>query len=160
MNKSQLRNLYKRKRYNLDDIYRISAQKKIIARMIDFFGKRSQSIISSFIPLKDEIDLLEFNKYVVNSQHKLVTPLVQNNSMTFVDEDGQSHVPQFCIMPSICYDALGYRIGYGLGYYDRYLQNKFDIFKIIANFCQLQCDAPIPIDAWDIKADMIINEVN
>ena len=28
-----------------------------------------------------------------------------------------------CIVPALCYDDYGYRLGYGKGYYDRYLAN-------------------------------------
>lgn len=159
MDKSELRNLYRIKRRNLDNDYRASAQNIIINKLIDYFDKQPQSIISSFNSIKSEIDLNKFHNYVKNSHHKLVIPLMQGNTMHFVDEIGKVHIPQFCIMPCICYDSLGNRIGYGFGYYDRYLENKPNIFKIISNFSQLQCDGNIDSDPWDVRADMIITEL-
>lgn len=37
-----------------------------------------------------------------------------------MDLDGQA----LCLVPGLCFDGKGYRLGYGKGYYDRFWQNS------------------------------------
>lgn len=60
-------------------------------------------------------------------QHYLLTPetpLKQNNWGITEPEESLSPtdlIPQMVLIPLLCYDAKGNRIGYGKGYYDRFL---------------------------------------
>ena len=60
-----------------------------------------------------------------------------------------------CIVPGICFDKNGYRIGYGKGYYDKYLSNK-SIYKIGICFKECLIDN-MPHDLYDIKVDLIVS---
>ena len=63
-------------------------------------------------------------------------------------------------VPIVAFDNRLYRIGYGGGYYDRYIQklsNKKKLFKVgIAHSCQKI--NKIPINKYDKKLDIIITE--
>ena len=63
-------------------------------------------------------------------------------------------------VPIVAFDNRLYRIGYGGGYYDRYIQklsNKKKLFKIgIAHSCQKI--NKVPINKYDKKLDIIITE--
>ena len=61
-----------------------------------------------------------------------------------------------CVCPSLCCDMRGYRLGWGAGYYDRYLA-KHDCLK--AALCY--SDSLIPefeVSGYDIGMDMICTE--
>jgi len=59
-------------------------------------------------------------------------------------------------VPGIVFDKKGHRIGYGKGYYDKFLKN-LDAFKI--GLCMdFQIIDKLPNDPWDVKMDMIISE--
>lgn len=61
------------------------------------------------------------------------------------------------ILPMLGFDRTGGRIGYGAGYYDRFLSRNPDLRKIgIAFGCQEV--ASLPVDENDIRMDMIITE--
>jgi 5-formyltetrahydrofolate cyclo-ligase len=61
------------------------------------------------------------------------------------------------ILPMLGFDKKGGRIGYGAGYYDRFLSKNPDIRKIgIAFGCQ-EIDA-LPLDENDVRMDCIITE--
>ena len=62
-----------------------------------------------------------------------------------------------CIVPMLGFGKNGSRIGYGKGYYDRFLQKYPHIYKIGAAFSCQKCDE-IPITADDIRMDVIITE--
>lgn len=58
------------------------------------------------------------------------------------------------IVPGSVFDENGYRIGYGKGFYDKYLADK-DIFKI--GICyDFQLLKEIPHDNFDVQLDLII----
>ncbi len=60
------------------------------------------------------------------------------------------------IIPALCYDKQGYRLGYGKGFYDRYLQ---DFRGVKLGICPDEClVADAHHDAHDIKADIIITQ--
>ncbi|MBR2742101.1 MAG: 5-formyltetrahydrofolate cyclo-ligase [Clostridia bacterium] len=60
------------------------------------------------------------------------------------------------IIPALCYDKLGYRLGYGKGFYDRYLED-FNGLKV--GLCPDECLVPDAYhDAHDVKADIIVTQ--
>ena len=65
----------------------------------------------------------------------------------------------FVIMPGAAFDKSGNRIGYGRGYYDKYLYTHPD-HKIIALAFELQMVNAIPVDIHDVCPDIIITEEN
>ncbi len=63
------------------------------------------------------------------------------------------------IMPGAVFDKNCNRIGYGKGFYDKYLSNHLQ-FKTIAIAFELQIVESIPANAHDIRPDIIITEEN
>lgn len=69
------------------------------------------------------------------------------------------YVPQngdICIVPAVTYDRFGYRLGYGKGYYDRFLYG-FDGVKIGLCYSSL-IEKELPRNNYDIKVDILITE--
>ncbi len=61
------------------------------------------------------------------------------------------------VVPVIAYDRSGHRLGYGAGYYDRFLAAHPGLRKIgVAFTCQEA--AAIPADANDVGMDIIVTE--
>ena len=62
------------------------------------------------------------------------------------------------IMPLVSFDEAKNRLGYGAGFYDRYLE-KYPFLKTIALGYECQkYEGSLPVEASDIKPDMIITE--
>lgn len=61
------------------------------------------------------------------------------------------------IMPGCAFSRDGFRIGYGKGYYDRYL-DKYDMVERVALCYSLQLSDDIEPDAHDKKATCLITE--
>lgn len=61
------------------------------------------------------------------------------------------------ILPGTAYDALGYRIGYGGGYYDRYLSRYPELTKMGIGF-SFQLFPRLPKEPCDIPVDIVITE--
>jgi 5-formyltetrahydrofolate cyclo-ligase len=64
---------------------------------------------------------------------------------------------ELLIVPGVVFDFCGYRIGYGMGYYDRLLKETIHAHSIgLAFECQLI--KSIPAEEHDEKVEMIITE--
>ena len=61
-----------------------------------------------------------------------------------------------CITPALAFDTDGYRIGYGGGYYDRFLAN-YDGTSIGVAYDDLIIN-DVPRDKFDLPVDIIITE--
>lgn len=61
-----------------------------------------------------------------------------------------------CVVPAISFSSDGHRLGYGKGYYDRFLKN-FNGISVGFSYSALVCDS-LSHEAHDIPLDMIITE--
>ncbi len=61
-----------------------------------------------------------------------------------------------CIVPAIAYDKKGYRLGYGKGYYDRFLKNN-TLISVGVCYNELIEDN-LPRDEYDIPVNYIITQ--
>ena len=61
-----------------------------------------------------------------------------------------------CVVPGLAFDCKGYRIGYGKGYYDRYLA-AFPGVSVGLCFEELRRDS-IPVKPHDIKVNYLITD--
>ena len=74
----------------------------------------------------------------------------------FLNDQPNKNMLSVCISPGVVFDKSGYRIGYGKGYYDRFL-SKFNGSKI--GLCYSSCLIDrIPRGKFDIKNDVVITE--
>lgn len=61
------------------------------------------------------------------------------------------------VLPGAAFDKMGNRIGYGKGFYDRYLQ-RFPGCRRIGLAYSVQCVEEIPAESWDVCAEVVITE--
>lgn len=103
-------------------------------------GHMEMSVLSSF-------DQLVPNRYGIG---ELPPQLQQIVSPQQID---------LCIIPGIAFDHAGNRLGFGAGYYDRYLPRVNPQAKRIALAyeCQLH-HASLPVDKYDLPMNYIITE--
>ena len=60
------------------------------------------------------------------------------------------------LVPAVCYDRRGYRLGFGGGYYDRWLKN-FPGFSV--GFCrEVVLQDRAPVEAHDARVDLLLTE--
>ena len=97
--------------------------------------------------------------YKVSSPEQL-----QNANFGLLEPDGLSQEytsslsPALCIVPGICFDRCGHRIGYGKSYYDRFLSSFNGITAgITYSDCFLSENIPIE-KRYDRPVDIIFNE--
>ena len=62
-----------------------------------------------------------------------------------------------CIVPALLVDTKGYRLGYGAGFYDRFLSKYFGK-KICLAYQQNLSKTMLPHTEFDVAVDMVITE--
>lgn len=64
-----------------------------------------------------------------------------------------------CIVPALLVDTKGYRLGYGAGFYDRFL-STYPGKKICLAYQQSLSRTTLPHTAFDVAVDLVITESN
>lgn len=62
-----------------------------------------------------------------------------------------------CVVPCLCTDPLGYRLGYGGGYYDRFLAQTPAVRAVLCAQQRLLTQ-PLPREDTDLPCDLIFTE--
>ncbi|MCM1144333.1 MAG: 5-formyltetrahydrofolate cyclo-ligase [Blautia sp.] len=74
---------------------------------------------------------------------------------------GQGKTPPLMILPGAAFDEERHRIGYGRGYYDKYLTKAKELqipFRTVALCFASQMVPEIPCEAHDIRPDVLLTE--
>ena len=149
---------------------------KVFNEIIKNISKKK--IVGGYYPVNFEIDILEILEKLETKGLQLCLPVVKkDNEMDFYSwstknllklnqygipepEQIKKVFPDIILVPLVAFDSRLYRIGYGGGYYDRYIQklsSKKNLLKIgIAHSCQKI--NRVPINKYDKKLDIIITE--
>ncbi|MGF7143979.1 5-formyltetrahydrofolate cyclo-ligase [Anaerotaenia torta] len=85
-----------------------------------------------------------------------VPDTAMDTAMRYTPEEAPQERPVM-LMPGLAFDPMGNRIGYGAGYYDKYLADfPEDYFFKIGICYDFQLLEHIPSGPHDIRADMVI----
>ena len=176
MSKSKLRskilnlrkkNSNKKLSLNPDRIYRFLKKNKINFKNV-----------GGYYPCNHEIDDLDMLYFLRNKKANISLPIIrENKQMDFfewtnkdplkINEYGIAEpisqnkvLPDIIFVPLVAYDNYLNRLGYGGGFYDRYLEKIDKIKKTlkIGLAFSYQKLKKIPINKYDKKLDLIITE--
>ena len=135
--------------------------------------------LALYYPSTFEINVLRLLDYNYISNHDLLLPVIkENNSMNFfpwkknealkVNKYGmlepfklKRNVPNVILIPLLAFDKDKYRLGYGKGFYDRYLNKYLKTFKNILTVgvaFSFQKHHKLPINNTDVKLNYILTE--
>ena len=150
------------------------ADKSIIItnKIIDLDIYKDSQVIAIYNSLPDEVD----TKYLMDNMlsKKILLPKIVNDNIEFImvnkntkyiknnygilEPIGNLYLGNIdlIIVPGVAFDKNHNRLGFGKGYYDKYLSNK-TIYKI--GICyDKQIVHLLPSNDLDIKMDMVITE--
>jgi len=134
--------------------------------------------LGGYYPSNYEIDDLEILEFLEKKNFKISLPIIKkNNQMNFfkwskndplkinkygIPEPVSSKIfyPDILLVPLVGYDNNLNRLGYGGGFYDRYIEKIEKIKKIIkiGLAFSYQKIISVPINQYDKKLDFIITE--
>ena len=152
----------------------------LIKKTIKSLDFNSKSRIGGYYPVNFEIDCLDILNNFEKDKYQISFPIIKiNNQMDFyqhslndlfylskygIPEPSKSKkvYPDVILVPLVAYDGQKYRLGYGEGYYDRYIERIQKIKKIltIGLAFSFQKVKKIPFNKYDKKLDLILTEKN
>ena len=179
MDKNTLRGVLLQKRAEFSREERKGMDRDIAAGIIDSPLFKNASMLLIYAPLENEINLLPLAHMARKRGMPIAFPRCdkETNTMQFYflpegqkltpgaygipepPEDAPVCVPDrnaLCVVPALSYDLTGNRIGYGKGYYDRYLAT-FPGVKIGAIYAAMLLKS-VPTEAHDLPVDWLFTE--
>ena len=135
--------------------------------------------LAGFMPIRTEISPLPVMRALSATGRRVCVPVIQRLGLpllfrewtpdcrmvggpfgALVPESGAYLEPEILIAPLLAFDARGYRLGYGGGFYDRSLEGLRSKRKTLAfGFAySAQQVGQVPIEATDQPLDAIVTE--
>ena len=175
MNKYVLRKKYLNIRHNI-----VNKDKKtycIINKLMSLDEFKRANIIGIYYSKEDEVNTIDFIDYLINSGKTVCIPkVIDSSNMEFYEIKDKNNLEKsslniyeptssnkiepkdidLIIVPGVVFSKTLYRIGYGKGYYDRYLI-KTNAYKVGFSFSETLVDE-LPHSEFDVKMDIVITD--
>ena len=178
----QQKNNLRKKYYNLRKKKYFEISKGFFSPLLDLVKsnfKKKDLKLALYYPSCFEINVLKIleNNYTANL--KILLPVIEENNrmnfftwkknhVLFVNKFGmleplktKEKIPNFILIPLLAFDKSKYRLGYGKGFYDRYLNKYLKKFKNILTVgvaFSFQKHHKLPIDKNDVKLNYILTK--
>ncbi len=177
--KSGLRKHFLAIRKNLSHESRILFDSALFSNTVALPQFKSAKILLCYYPIKGEPNIIPLIKYAQGIGKQIAFPisheserhlsfhaisdLSELNHGTYGIPEPPENAPEitdfngaFCLVPALAFSKNGQRLGYGGGYYDRFLS---DFSGVSAGLCYSQFFVDkLPAEEHDIPLDIIISE--
>lgn len=179
--------LEKRDKLTLDE--RLQKSQNITEIVLSSEEFQSSDELLLFASYKSEVDTTEIIKQALGMDKRVYLPKVQGKEMIFYQINSMEELKEgycgirepeaelsrqftpkqdrkvFVLMPGVAFDKMGGRIGYGGGFYDKFLSKieveipRENLCKMAVAFeCQLVENGKIIKEEYDIKPNCIMTE--
>ena len=167
-------NLRKKNYYNIEKSFFLPFLKLIKLRL-----KKKNFKLALYYPSNFEINVLKILEFNNILPHDILLPVIDKNNLMnffswkkndvlFVNEYGmleptktRPKIPDVMLLPVLAFDKNKYRLGYGKGFYDRYLNKYLKQHKKILTVgvaFSFQRHHKLPKNRNDVKLDFLITE--
>ena len=180
--KDAIRKEFSKKRDEIELTEREARSNKICSLATSLVSFRHADVILMYAPIKSEIDVMPIFKEALARGKRVAFPRcnVEDRTMQFhfvTSEDDLSpcaygirepkpelevYDPEstkgvaICYVPGLAFDVYGYRLGYGKGYYDKFM-NKFSGCTIGLVYSEFVVNA-LPKGRFDCHCDIMLTE--
>ena len=181
MDKSKLRVQYKKIRESIED--REIKSNEIAKKIVQSMFYEEAKVIGVYSSLSSEVDTASLIIKALSDKKIVVLPkVVSKEELEFysiskleeLEEKGAFGIKEplakvenfidkdkidLMIVPGVCFDKNKNRVGFGKGFYDRYLAHGKNIIKVGICFDeQVLQNGFISTDEYDVKMDMVITD--
>lgn len=178
--KKQLREDIKAYRRSLDTLVKAEYDNRILDAVLASYAYRKSATVLTYVSTSIEVDTMELISRALREGKRVACPrcISGTHLMEFYyikdasdlkpgafgvlepDADRERLVTDFyscvCVVPGLSFDSGGYRLGYGKGYYDRFL-SAFRGFTI--GLCYSECiHQELPHGRYDKAVGLLITE--
>lgn len=172
--KSEFRRFFLNLRREMDEYTISEKSNQIINNLLKSNLYKNASSIFVYVSKNKEVDTIDFIEKALADGKKIYVPKIKAREIIAVKlndiselEEGRFDIPtsmsedsitnpDLTICPGLSFDDDKNRLGFGGGYYDRFLAKNrgIKIGLMISEFAS----SKIPTDSWDIKMDYVITE--
>ena len=157
----------------------IDFQSNILNSIKPLIEEIENECIGTYISFRDELDTKKLNQYLLERELNLALPAIDfqtkeinffmyhinteliENKFSILEPKYKDKVifPKIILIPLLGYSKSGFRLGYGGGYYDKYLsKNGIGDVKKIGIAFSFQEVEEIPVEDHDERLDWILTE--
>lgn len=178
--KKELRSKFRKLRASVSETDKQLLDDSLCKNIISSLEFKKAKTVLCYFPYGSEPDILPIAEKAIAEGKQVAFPIItdtENKKMSFHTIPSLSNTVSgaygikeppkdaplallnaetLCILPALAYDSQGNRLGYGGGYYDRFL-SSFSGISVLAIYSFLYTDS-LPTDMFDKKADKIITE--
>ncbi len=178
MNKQELRKEYLEKRRQLQSENKRKMDLEIQSRLLMTDEYRSSETVLIYVSKENEIDTKGIINAAFANKKRVAVPVTNDDyslSFYYINSLKELKIGKFavleppvesqrvtdfensvCVIPSLCCDLSGVRVGYGKGCYDRFLSDYCGQ-KIC--LCYADCVLPsVHCDEYDVRMDIIVSD--
>jgi len=173
--------LYLEKRENMDPETKREMDNRIFKRFTSLISYRYSETLLLYYPIRGEVDTLPIISGALTAGKRVALPVCYDNGrMEFFlikstdDLDsGRFGIPtpkpdcekleksaypdrMVMVVPALAFDKEGYRLGYGKGYYDRYI-NELNVTSVGLVYSGFIADK-LPRGRYDMSVDLLVSE--
>ncbi len=153
-----------------------AGQGQAAAILAEVLKAEAGRVLSGYMPMRSEIDPLPA---MAAHQGPVCVPVIEGKGLplrfrawtpgarmvegafkALIPAEGDWLVPEVLIVPLLAFDARGYRLGYGGGFYDRTLAGlraQGPVLAIGFAFAAQEV-GDLPVDAFDQRLDAVVTE--
>lgn len=177
--KKETRKFFLEKRKSITESYREIADRVLLKKTVFSDVYKNAEIVLLYYPVKSEPNVLPIAEQALKEGKRVAFPISNPDGFilkfAFVESldelvPGTYSIPEpprnadkyinnsdtLCIVPGLAFDRFGKRIGYGKGYYDRFLEN-FSGISLGLCYADFLTDK-LPAEDTDISLDIIISD--
>lgn len=175
MNKKELRSAIREKKRAMSEELILRKSSALKDKFLATDAYRQAAAIYGYLPYNQEVRTVPILEQALRDGKKVAVPKVYGDDMKFIYLDdlsrvakGYAGIPEpvddgpvaddegaLVLMPGLAFDPQGHRIGYGGGFYDRFLERE-PHHPTVALCYDFQMFQKLETEEFDIPVDLVI----
>lgn len=175
MDKKSLRAMIREKKRAMTEEQIVLSSRALAAQLYDTEQYRSAKTIYGYLPYNQEVRTVPILEQALKDGKTVAVPKVYDDRMAFIlmddlsmVEKGYAGIPEpvsdgpvandptaLVLMPGLAFDPDGHRIGYGGGFYDRFLEDE-PHHPTVALCYAFQMFPKLETEDHDIPVDLVL----
>ena len=175
MNKAELRKEIRAKKRAMTEEEIIAKSHNLCEKFLRCDAYQNTKSLYGYLPYNQEVRTWELLQKALEDGKRVAVPKVYGEEMRFIYitdfsqvSDGYCGIPEplsdgpvaedrdaLVLMPGLAFDREGHRIGYGGGFYDRFLSAE-PTHPTVALCYDFQLAEELPTEEFDIPVDLVI----
>ena len=175
MDKKELRSTIRQRKRAMTEAEIVSRSEALGELFVNSELYRNAKTVYGYLPYNQEVRTVAMLEQALRDGKQVAVPKVYGDEMRFIYitdmsrvEKGYAGIPEpvddgpvaddktaLVLMPGLAFDPEGHRLGYGGGFYDRFLQNEPD-HPTLALCYEFQMLPHLETEAHDIPVDCVL----